>query len=91
MRMAMQSGEKVCLNVYQDPRNQRSKITNQAATRLGRRKGREGFMNLIYCEKGGEISILVNTVDVKDRVSPPDDGILAVRDQPDMVLTGEDA
>jgi hypothetical protein len=48
-------------------------------------------MNLIYCEKGGEISILVNTMDVKDRVSPPDDGILAVRDQPDMVLTGEDA
>jgi hypothetical protein len=88
--MAMQSGEKVCLNVYQDPRNQRSKITNQAATRLGRRKGREGFMNLIYCEKGGEISILVNTMDVKDRVSP-DDKILAVRDQPEKVLTGEDA
>jgi hypothetical protein len=90
MHMAMQSGEKVCLNVYQDPRNQRSKITNQAATRLGHRKGREGFMNLIYCEKGGEISILVNTMDVKDRVSP-DDKILAVRDQPEKVLTGEDA
>jgi hypothetical protein len=73
----------------QEPLCQHFKITSQAAAKLVKKDEGERRMNLVD-GSWKEISILGDTVDVIDQVTPGS-GILGVRDWLDMILGGEDA
>jgi hypothetical protein len=88
-RIVLQKGERMYLNLLQSGSEQRSRITAQAAAKLGRKDAGERRMHLVGVD-GRDISILVNTVSVIDRVVTGGP-LLTNRDQPDMILSEEDA
>ncbi len=89
IRIVLQNGERMYLNLLQSGSEQRSSINAQAAAKLGRKDAGERSMLLVGVD-GREISILVDTVSVIDRVVPGRP-LLTSRDQPDMILSEEDA
>jgi hypothetical protein len=90
IRIVLQDGERMYLNVYKSPSASISRSpTSQAAAKLVKKDEGERRMNLVD-RSWKEISILGDTVDVIDQVTPGS-GILGVRDWLDMILGGEDA
>jgi hypothetical protein len=73
-----------CTLVYKSPHKHRSKMTHEAAVRLGRKRRGERHVNLID-EKGEKVTILVGGVNTVDRLGPGL-GILPATDRPDILL-----
>ncbi len=81
IHIVLQDRERMYLNLLQSRSEQRSRITTQAAAKLGRKDAGERCMHLVGVDSR-EISILVDTVSVIDR-AVPGGPLLTGMDQPD--------
>jgi hypothetical protein len=89
IRIVIQSRERMYLNLLQRRSGLQPRITAQVAAKLCRKDTGERHMHLVGVSSK-EVSILVHTVRVIDRVVPGGP-LLSSKDWPDMILSEEDA
>ncbi len=88
VRVILQNGERVYLNLLLSETAQRSRITARAAAKLGRENEEDGHMHLKGMD-GKEVAIPVNVVDTFSRLASGE-VLPAGKAKPDMVLSEED-